>query len=67
MSEQGHLSKKVELLAILRESIDIIQSLPEEEIEKRKTKLNTDNGTGYYISNNKVHMWIVKLDEEKNR
>jgi len=64
MSEQEQLSKKDELLAILQESIENLQSIPENDIEKRKTKFNTENGTGYYISTDRTHMWIVDLNKK---
>lgn len=64
MSDQEPLSKKDELLAILHESINYLHSIPEEEIEKRRTKINTEKGSGYYHSDEQIHMWIVKFDSK---
>jgi hypothetical protein len=60
MSDQSAITTKEELLIILRETIETISNTPDEDIEKRKTKMNTENGIGYYISNKDIHCWIVK-------
>ncbi len=64
MSEQERLSIKDELLNLLEKSIDHIKTISDEQIEKRFTKLNTENGIGYYISDKKVHLWVVDLPEK---
>ncbi len=64
MIDHQEMTKKDELIEILIESIEQIKNLPDKEIEKRKTKLNTENGTGYYISNEQVHLWLVKLNHK---
>lgn len=55
--------KKQELITILKESLAYLENVSDKEIEKRETKMNTDNGTGYLISNEQFHMWIVKIDK----
>ncbi len=62
MSEQQQLNKKEELLAILQESINYVQNISDEEILKKNTTLNTDKGTGYLISNEQFHIWVVKKE-----
>ena len=64
MSEQEQQSIKDELLNLMEKSIKHIKTLPDEQIEKRLTKLNTENSIGYYVSDNKVHLWIVDLPEK---
>ena len=61
MSEQEQLSKKQELIEVLKESIDHIQHIPDEDIEKRNTKMNAENGVGYLLTTGQFHMWIVKI------
>lgn len=64
MSEQKQLTIKDELLNLMEKSIEHIKTIPDEQIEKRFTKLNTENGIGYYVSDNKVHLWIVDLPDK---
>lgn len=61
MSEQETLSKKQELLEILQEAKEHLETLPDEEINKRKTKMQAESGIGYYITSEQFHMWIVKM------
>lgn len=64
MSEQEQLSIKDELLNLMEKSVEHIKTIPDEQIEKRFTKLNTENGFGYYVSDKKVHLWIVDLPDK---
>ena len=61
MSDQHQLSIKEELLALMHETINHLQNDPEEEFIRRQTKLNTENGIGYLVTNEQFHLWIVKL------
>ena len=61
MSNQQTMTSKEELLEVLQDLIKNIESINDSEIEKRDTKLNVEKGTGYYLSNNHFHLWLVKL------
>ena len=61
MSEQKDQARRDELIAILQESIEHLKTLPDEAIDKRKIRMNTDKGTGYYFSDDKFHLWLIKF------
>jgi len=62
MDRQEILTTKEELLSVLRQAIENVKEITEEDIEKRKTKINLSNATGFYVSNKMIHFWIVKPD-----
>ena len=61
MNNPKHLSRKEELILILQESIEHLQNIPDKTIDKREIRMNTDKGTGYYFSDDKFHLWLVKF------
>ena len=61
MSELEEQSVKQELLTLLHNTINKIENIPDEEIIQRKTKFNVENGTGFLVTNDQFHLWIVKF------
>ena len=65
MIHEEEKSKKEVIINVLQEAIVHIKESNEEEILERKTKFNTEEGTGYYVSNNRIHLWLVNFSKTR--
>ena len=66
MSGQDTLTTKEELIQVLQEFIEVIKECSNNDITKRKTTMNVEHGIGYFLTKDKYHGWIVKLDEDRD-
>lgn len=63
MINQDTSTTKEELIILLQDLIQNIQTLPENEIEKKDIKFNLEKGTGYLLDDEDFHVWLVKFQK----